>query len=138
MASTCDHGLQVGAGVSSSSEVIAFSLGDQQDKPSGGGNTEVTGERCNKGSKSLPRPISQSHISGTQERWFFPTSSQPEATEPVPGEVAFQDREPRYDKRPAEMQRLDGLHRPERCILVGGNLVRSSEISPFSVAEESV
>ena len=66
----------------------------------------------------MPRPISQSHISGTQESWFFLTSSQPEATEPVHGEVAFQDGEPRYDKRPAVMQQLDGLHRPERCILV--------------------
>jgi len=34
-------------------------------------------------------------------------------------------------------QRLDGLHRPERCTLVGGNLGKSSEIPPLPVAEES-
>ena len=52
MGSASGIGLQVGAGVSSGSEVNnTFGLRDQQDKPSGGGNTEVTRERRNKESK---------------------------------------------------------------------------------------
>jgi len=51
MGSASGIGLQVGAGVSSGSEVNTFGLRDQQDKPSGGGNTEVTREGRNKESK---------------------------------------------------------------------------------------
>ena len=104
MGHTSGNGLQVGVGVSSNSEINTFGFGDQQGRPSGGRDTEVTGEGCNKGSTSLPRPISQSHISGTQERWVFPTSNQPEATEPFHGEVTLQNGEPWHDNRPAVMQ----------------------------------
>ena len=86
----------------------------------------------------MPRPITQLRISGTQERWFIQTSSQPETTESVYRENTIQNGEPGYDKRPVEKQRLDGLHRPEGCIPFSSNLGGSPEIPPLPTAGQGV
>ena len=92
------------------------------------GSTETHNQGCREGGPSLYGPIPQSDFPGPQEGRISEVGDQPEAPESVHPPGSFQDGESRDDERPAKGGRLDGLDRPQRCLPVGHNMGRSSEV----------
>ena len=131
--------IQVGASISSNSDVPTGSHGNQERSGLGGTRgAEATGQGSNKDSRPLPQPVSQQDISSSQEGWLLQASSQSEATESVHSNSALQDGESGHDERPAEGRRLDGFHRPEGCLSVGCNLGGAPELPEVYMEVHSV
>ena len=103
-----------------------------------GGGAEVAGERCHTEGGALPGAVHQQTLFSDQEGWILSTCSKPQAFEPVHCQGSLQDGRNQHAEGPAVGERLDGLHRSEGCLPLGGSDSGAQEIPPLCLGRTDV
>ncbi len=94
---------------------------------------QARGKVSNQASQSTARPVKQSDLPGSKERWIPTPSHQLETTERMGNETEVQD-----GRLKSSEGRLDGLHRFERCLLISTGAARAQEIPSVCVEKDDI
>ena len=97
MGTTSSPGLQARINVNPKPTNCAKTLRYEEQSLARRGNTEVDKQRGSNKSVPLYKPVSQSDIPGSQERWVIQISDKPETSELAHRAGAFQDGEPAWE-----------------------------------------
>ena len=84
---------------------------------------------CHSEGGALSRTVPRQAVLGNQKRWYLSPGSQSKA---------LQDGGDQHVEGPAIEERLDGLHRFERCLPFGGSNSRTQEIPPFCLGRADI
>ena len=138
MGATSGPGLLTGVEVHPVPEGCILPTEQPTPTSSGRGSAEAVDQRSHKEGGAVSRAVCQQALFNSQEGWILPTSSEPEAIKSVHGQGALQNGRDQHVEGSPVGERLDGLHRSERCIPLSGSEDRTQEVPPFCLGRTDI
>ena len=97
------------------------------------GSGEIGHKAGHLASHSSGRPVHESDLHSSKERWLPVSGGEPKTPELFCQEVPLQDGGCKHAEGPTSETRLDGVYRPERCVLLSKDSGDRQKVSALSL-----